>query len=72
MKDTELSEQDISTKKVIPALVAAGWDIDTQIREQVTFTAGRINVYGKLVTRGERKRADVILYYKPKELFLMN
>jgi type I restriction enzyme R subunit len=65
MKDTELSEQDISTKKVIPALVAAGWDIDTQIREQVTFTAGRINVYGKLVTRGERKRADIILYYKP-------
>ncbi|MDE1975612.1 MAG: DEAD/DEAH box helicase family protein, partial [Patescibacteria group bacterium] len=59
------SEQDITTKKVIPALVKAGWDLESQIREQVTFTDGRINVYGKLVTRGERKRADIILYRKP-------
>ena len=37
----------------------------TQIREEVSFTKGRIIVRGKLVTRGKAKRADYILYYKP-------
>lgn len=36
----------------------------SQVREQVTFTAGRIIVRGKLTARGESKRADFILYYK--------
>jgi type I restriction enzyme R subunit len=45
--------------------VRAGWDLDSQIREEVSFTAGRIIVRGKLVTRGKAKRADYILYYKP-------
>lgn len=59
-----LSEQDICSKYVLPAIVQAGWDLHSQIREQVTFTAGRIQIFGKTVTRGERKRADFILYYK--------
>ena len=37
-----------------------------QIREEVTFTAGRVIVRGKLVARGTKKRADYILYHKPK------
>jgi type I restriction enzyme R subunit len=36
-----------------------------QIREEVGFTKGRIIVRGKLVTRGQAKRADCILYFKP-------
>ncbi len=36
-----------------------------QIREEVGFTKGRIIVRGKLVTRGQAKRADYVLYYKP-------
>ncbi len=36
-----------------------------QIREEVTFTDGRIYVRGKLHARGAKKRADYILYYKP-------
>ena len=36
-----------------------------QIREEVSFTQGRIMVRGKLVSRGQGKRADYILYYKP-------
>jgi hypothetical protein len=36
-----------------------------QIREEVGFTKGRIIVRGKLVMRGQAKRADYILYYKP-------
>ncbi len=65
MDKKQLSERDICTKFITPALHAAGWDIDTQIREEVSFTDGRIYVRGKLHTRGKQKRADYILYYKP-------
>src|SRR3954447_21444713 len=60
-----LSERDICTKFITPALRGAGWDEMLQIREEVGFTKGRIIVRGKLVTRGMAKRADYILYYKP-------
>ena len=60
-----LSERDICTKFITPALLSAGWDLHAQIREEVTFTKGRITVRGKLHTRGETKRADHILYYRP-------
>lgn len=59
-----LSERDICTKYITPAITAAGWDLHTQIREEVTFTKGRVIVRGKLHARGEQKRADYILYYK--------
>lgn len=58
------SEQDITSKYVLPALPKAGWDSNTQIREQYTFTAGRIIVRGKTVKRGEKKRVDVLLFYR--------
>ncbi len=60
----ELSERDICTKYINPALEKAGWDLLTQIREEVSFTEGRIYVKGNLTSRGKRKRADYILYYK--------
>ena len=65
MNKKSLSERDICTKFITPAVTKAGWDIDTQIREEVSFTKGRIIVRGKLVSRGRAKRADYILYYKP-------
>src|ERR1017187_10410571 len=65
MNKTLLSERDICTKFITPAVKAAGWDEMTQIREEVGFTKGRIIVRGKLVTRGKAKRADYVLYYKP-------
>jgi len=61
----DLSERDICTKFINPALTQAGWDLLSQVREEVAFTKGRIIVRGKLVTRGKAKRADYILYYKP-------
>lgn len=64
MSDHSLSERDICTKFITPAVVEAGWDVQTQIREEVSFTAGRINVRGKTISRGERKRVDYILYYQ--------
>jgi hypothetical protein len=60
-----LSERDICTKFITPAIQKAGWDVGLQIREEVSFTKGRIIVRGRLVGRGKAKRADYILYYKP-------
>jgi len=60
-----LSERDICTQFILPALVKAGWDVAKQIREEVYFTDGRIFVKGNKTARGERKRADFILYLKP-------
>jgi type I restriction enzyme R subunit len=65
MNKKALSERDICTKFITPSLVAAGWDLDTQIREEVSFTDGRIYVRGKLHARGSKRRVDHILYYKP-------
>lgn len=65
MDKKALSERDICTKFITPAVKQAGWDEMTQIREEVSFTKGRIIVRGKMVSRGQGKRADYILYYKP-------
>ncbi len=48
---SDLSERDICTQFITPAIVRAGWDLSTQVREEVSFTAGRVIVRGKLVTR---------------------
>jgi type I restriction enzyme, R subunit len=60
-----LSERDICTKFITPALEKVGWNMQSQLLEEVFFTDGKIYVRGKLTARGERKRADYILYYKP-------
>jgi len=65
MDKKSFSERDICTKFITPAIEKAGWDKHTQLLEEVSFTDGRIYVRGKLTARGERKRADYILYYKP-------
>jgi type I restriction enzyme R subunit len=61
----DLSERDICTKFITPALERAGWDVATQIREEFPLTKGRIIVRGKLHTRAKHKRADYVLFYKP-------
>jgi type I restriction enzyme R subunit len=66
MNKKQMSEQDIRSKFITPAILEGGWDLLTQIREEVTFTQGKVIVRGKLVSRGKAKRADYILYYKPK------
>ena len=65
MNKRDLSERDICTKFITPALRGAGWDEMSQLREEVSFTDGRITVRGRLVSRGKRKRADYILDFKP-------
>lgn len=61
----DLTERDICTKFITPALERSGWDIQLQVLEEFAFTHGRIYVKGKLTARGEQKRADYILFYKP-------
>ena len=65
MNKKRLSERDICTKYITPALEQASWDITTQIREEYLLTKGRIIVRGKLHTRAAHKRADYVLFYKP-------
>lgn len=65
MDKRSLTERDICTKFILPAVKQAGWDMMLQVREEVFFTKGRITVRGKLVARGTAKKADVVLYYKP-------
>lgn len=64
MNKKSLSERDICTKFITPALIKAGWDSQKQVLEEVSFTDGKIYVRGRLTARGVRKRADYILYYK--------
>ena len=68
MNKKSLTEADIRAKFITPALVGTGagkWDLMTQIREEAYFTKGRVIVRGKMVMRGEAKKADYILSYKP-------
>jgi type I restriction enzyme R subunit len=61
----QLSENSIYTHYILPSLINSGWGLQKQIRENVYFTDGRIYINGKKITRGEKKFADVVLYYKP-------
>ena len=65
MNKKDLSERDIITQFIMPAIKKAGWNIEKQVREEVYFTDGRIYVKGKITARGTRKFADIILYHKP-------
>ncbi len=68
MNKKELTEADIRTKFITPALVGPNggkWNVMTQLREEIYFTKGRVIVRGKTVKRGEAKKADYILYLKP-------
>ncbi|WP_044422777.1 EcoAI/FtnUII family type I restriction enzme subunit R [Pseudomonas syringae group genomosp. 3] len=65
MDKKSLSERDICSKYIAPAIQQAGWDMHKQVREEVSFTKGRIIVRGKLHSRGEARRADFILYHQP-------
>jgi restriction endonuclease S subunit len=47
MDKKKLTETDIRTKFITPALVEAGWDLHRQIREEVALTNGCILVKGQ-------------------------
>ena len=71
MNKKDLSERDICTKFITPAIHAAGWQ-QQQFREEVKLTKGRVIVRGQIATRienpaavGGPKRADYVFYGLP-------
>ncbi len=61
----ELSETDIISKFILPAIKSSGWDDMTQIREEVKLRDGKVIVRGQMAVRKTVKSADIVLYHKP-------
>ena len=61
----QLSESDIISKFILPAIEKAGWDSMTQIRQEVKLRDGKVIVRGHLGVRKTVKSADIVLYHKP-------
>ena len=63
----ELSERDIENLCITPAIVSAGWDLNSQIRQNVTLTPGPVIVRGEMSARNKKKKkfADYVLSWKP-------
>ncbi|MFZ2991943.1 MAG: DEAD/DEAH box helicase family protein [Candidatus Saccharimonadales bacterium] len=61
----KLTEAEIRTRYITPAIVGSGWQLP-QVREEFFyFTSGRIVVRGKEAKRKAGKKVDYLLYYKP-------
>lgn len=60
-----LSETDIISKFIMPAVKQAGWDDMTQIQQEVKLRDGKVVVRGMVAARKKVKSADIVLYYKP-------
>jgi len=65
MDKRKLSETDIISKFILPAVKTAGWDDITQIRQEVKLRDGKVIVRGQLGVRKTVKSADIVLYHKP-------
>lgn len=57
-----LSEEDTRNIYITPALTKK-WNLETQIRSEVYFTAGKVIVRGNMSARAKGEKADYILYY---------
>lgn len=60
----DLTEEDIKLKYITPSLQKSEWDIQTQIRCEYYYTAGKINVRENVASRGKGKKVDYLLSYK--------
>jgi len=65
MGKRQFSERDICSKFITPALIKSGWDLESQIREEVSFTNGRIFVNGKIWPRQLRNELFMITSLEP-------
>jgi len=61
-----LSEQDIRSKYIVPAIERAGWALTSPlVREEFPITAGRIIAKARVCKRDKPKRADYVLFLRP-------
>lgn len=65
MDKKHLTETDIITKFILPAIEQAGWDSMTQLRQEVKLRDGKVIVRGNMGVRKTVKSADIVLYHKP-------
>ncbi|AZR82144.1 DEAD/DEAH box helicase [Thiomicrospira sp. S5] len=65
MNKKQLTETDIITKYILPAVIQKGWDSMTQIRQEVKLRDGKVIVRGQVAARKKVKSADIVLYHKP-------
>lgn len=65
MNKQMMTEEEIKMKFITPAVIAAGWDLQSQIRAEYYFTDGQVIVRGNVTARGSKKFADYLLFYKP-------
>ncbi|WP_374686380.1 EcoAI/FtnUII family type I restriction enzme subunit R [Promineifilum sp.] len=63
MSKKGLTEQEIRSRYIRPALVGAGWGA-ADIREEYYLTDGRMHVAGETATRGERSFVDYLLLHR--------
>lgn len=66
MHKKQLTEQEIRTRFITPAIKNAGWGA-AQIREEYSITAGRIIARGGSCKREKAKFADYVLFHKPHQ-----
>ena len=60
-----LTETEIRTRYITPAISNAGWPLHHLREEYFYFSAGRIQVRGKSAVRKQRKKVDYLLEYRP-------
>jgi type I restriction enzyme R subunit len=65
MDKKTLTEKQIVDSFILPSIEKSGWDFDLQVKEQSAYTAGRVIVKGKLISRGDKKIPDIILDFIP-------
>ena len=58
MDKKALSERDIYTKFITPTIAQTDWDIQRQVREEITFTQERVIVHNRLHTHDKARRAN--------------
>ena len=59
MKKKDLTEADIITKFIMPAIESAGWDSMTQVRQEVKLRDGKVIVRGQIGMRKTVKSDNI-------------
>lgn len=62
---SQLTEAEIRTRYVTPALSAAGWPLTSLREEYYYFSVGRIQVVGQKGVRRKPKKVDYLLEWRP-------
>ena len=65
MDKSQMSEADIISKFILPAVDKAGWDFMSQMRQEVKLRDGKVIVHDQVGICKTVKSADIVIYHKP-------